>query len=388
MRNVFQVDRSQSIEQVERELDKLAAQQDVDLRVPTRLKKNAIGGDAALIQLVVTWTRMNPNGALVTHIQPQHDSEPQLKHMIYKGYGFVAALLAKRVVGSNRETDYTREAYAIASRRVDEMAAGVEKSANGFRTLLAAADGTSKWKLPPLYFADGKVKDRTEFASVASQILAVRTRENPDWTRHISRSHVVQFGTILHELFRNTDDWAKQDASGVEYRRSVRGILSETREFKIDSLPSDRSPLHSYLARSELHRDSKVRFIEISVFDSGPGLAARWLQKRLEKTDISDEFAACIECLQKHNSSSEQTHTGVGLHEVFRLLSELRGFLRLRTGRLALFRDFVDVPMQDVEFGGTSELFDWESGTKEISQRSCVEGTVLTMLVPLAQEGA
>jgi hypothetical protein len=88
-------------------------------------------------------------------------------------------------------------------------------------------------------------------------------------------------------------------------------------------------PFEKYLEHEGLSREGRFRCVEISVFDSGLGLAARWLGKKLDATlSLTEEYEACLKCLQKHQSSSKQAHAGIGLYEVVRTLSPLRGFLR------------------------------------------------------------
>jgi hypothetical protein len=132
-----------------------------------------------------------------------------------------------------------------------------------------------------------------------------------------------------------------------------------------------------------------VRFLELSVFDSGPGLASRWLSKPLtDDVTAVDELAACFSCLRKHKTTSGASNRGLGLYDVMRTLDELHAFTRLRTGRLALFRNFVASPLQADEQSNGPTLFDWHSASTVPTKLPQSTGTLFTMVIPLVEEDA
>src|SRR6185369_9936312 len=133
-------------------------------------------------------------------------------------------------------------------------------------------------------------------------------------------------------------------------------------------------------------------FFELSIFDSGPGLALRWLGRPLGPDErIEDEYTAVMACLHKHGTSSAHTHRGIGLHSVMRTLSERKGFLKIRTGRLSVYRDFVSDPYvgqeEEVSDGekekSTTYMLDWHSKTSRLNTMPRAEGTLVTMFIPL-----
>jgi hypothetical protein len=98
----------------------------------------------------------------------------------------------------------------------------------------------------------------------------------------------------------------------------------------------------------------------------------------------------------------------MGLFEVMRLLTRLRGFLRLRTGRLGLFRDFVEdkfildddwkEPVHSRDFyRGFEYLWDWDVDPKTVRmdpnmslskrKRCQLEGALFTIWIPLRMYG-
>ncbi|MEZ6039633.1 MAG: hypothetical protein R3C20_03955 [Planctomycetaceae bacterium] len=200
-------------------------------------------------------------------------------------------------------------------------------------------------------------------------------------------------GLILYELIKNTHDWGRTGVDNVPLRPSVRGILFTRLNVNLEGAIASAGgnpALESYVTSlGQRSRDNYVRFLELSVFDSGPGLASRWLSKPLtDDVTAEEELAACFSCLSKHKTSSRASNRGLGLYDVMHTLDELHGFMRLRTGRLALFRDFVSSPLQADEQMNGPTLFDWHSASTVPTRIPQTTGTLFTMVIPLVEENA
>ncbi len=89
----------------------------------------------------------------------------------------------------------------------------------------------------------------------------------------------------LRELFHNTHLHARKDANGVEYPKSVRGIVLAQRSLpraQVEEFATAATALVPYLQKlQKRERTSTVKLIELSVFDSGPGLASRQCRPRV-----------------------------------------------------------------------------------------------------------
>ena len=133
---------------------------------------------------------------------------------------------------------------------------------------------------------------------------------------------------------------------------------------------------------STRRNDQRLRFIEFCVFDSGLGLARRWLDDKWSPSiSLPAEYSACLECLKKHRSSSNRRDKGRGLAEVMTTLASLNGFLKIRSGRLSLYRDFINTPLKT---GVTDvELYDFPSCTTVLTELAPVFGTYFQLLIPI-----
>lgn len=140
-------------------------------------------------------------------------------------------------------------------------------------------------------------------------------------------------------------------------------------------------PLANFLASHFDHAESGG-VLELSVFDGGPGLVRR-LRGASDFTSLSlpDERAACLECFNKHITSSGIPHRGIGLYASMRELHHLGGFIRLRTGRLSLYRNLFEDPFHE---GDPASFADWPThGGQPCAD---VAGTVLTFIIPIPEE--
>lgn len=176
----------------------------------------------------------------------------------------------------------------------------------------------------------------------------------PQWNGQQLREIAGPLASLVRELMENADWWARTDVNGGLYHNGVRAVTFRLVKLDHDSqevFAGANSHLQAYLAqflgesskRAQGDRPQRT-FIEMSVVDSGPGLARRWLSSKedwqpgqdpLEVNDIEAESRAIAECFKKWRTSSNDANRGVGLFSIARILRERNGFMRLRTGRLA-----------------------------------------------------
>jgi hypothetical protein len=182
-------------------------------------------------------------------------------------------------------------------------------------------------------------------------------------------------GGLLAETVRNTHQHARYEADDLRpITRSVRFLRAEKVNLTVDALfahAGDDATLGAFLGSNI--SEGRGRFLEISVWDAGPGLAARRLRDLgIDQPTIEQEWSASTECFEKHITSSRNGGRGKGLDSVQLLLTKLRGFLRVRTGRVLLERDYSARPHQP------GDLSDFG----KVSAHSPTRGTALTILIP------
>jgi hypothetical protein len=402
--DILEIKGRQAIPDIEEELAALDQRRSHRLLLPTHLTESAIGGQASLIQLIATWSTRHANATLVTHIQTDEDPKGQLTKLATRPFGFSAIWLADSITDRHGERDLKVDANSCSEPQFASMWRGND-SRSGHRSLFGSDDpyvapfvsgvgaqvflicvDHDRWAIPQCYFADKTLRGRDDFVALARASITRATKGSHD--SPISPDLYGAFGAIFHELFKNTHEHARHDLDGALLRRSVRGIIVNRRAWtheKVESVVSEAPPLREFTrSQCAAGRDEYLRWLEISVFDSGIGLAAHWMRDRwTDATTVQDELMACEECLQRWASSTDKPHKGVGLHEVATMMSRLKGFMRIRSGRLSLFRNFGAVPV-DEESTNPVKLFDWTTQTTSPTVMAPVAGVLFTLLIPVA----
>jgi hypothetical protein len=196
---------------------------------------------------------------------------------------------------------------------------------------------------------------------------------------------------ILFELLKNTDEHARTDEFGNILTPNIRGVYSTLhRNSKNDFLVKNKNNvgLRNYFDNVNIKENDfeQVIFLEISVFDSGPGLTTKYSKKALDTISIIEEVEYLKECLTKNKTSATgelKLKKGKGLDKVLRTLNN-KGFIKIRSGRTCLFRDLVTVPYESVENAKEIKIFDWYTNSeKNFTALSWVSGTVFSMFYPI-----
>lgn len=273
--------------------------------------------------------------------------------------------------------------------------------------------------LPPLLYPDREafsVAKRDHFSVVTDKLIsAVAQEQNIRGAINIHRDRLT---TILHELFKNTHDHARTGTDRRLLPVSIRGLYSrfypaqrirETLQLDAIGPLGDRSFSETFnqaeryaahFLQSRSLRAEGVRqktpstfagLLELSVFDTGPGLAATYLKEKLASASVQEQFDAVIGCFQTGKSSTNDETRGYGLWKVLRDLRAMKGFIRVRTNRINAYRDFArfeDMWINRESIVAPEErLLDWKRGlTSKIGEGyPDVQGASISILIPLGE---
>jgi hypothetical protein len=239
----------------------------------------------------------------------------------------------------------------------------------------------------------GGLREKSTFHQIAKDLLGSC---NQTLQRRASAETIERIGNLLYELIKNTDEHARTDVDGKTIIPSVRGVLirlADLGRFKTDEskLFGDAS-LATYFSLAMLkqgpaRRDAKAAndknpFVELSVFDTGPGLAMRWANAKRGTTSLGDisveeELGWVAECFDLHKTTKIARENGRGLTEAVSTFVELKAFVRLRTGRLSLVQNFLkNTGPAQMKFSPDH----WDHKRKELSP---VVGTCFTITFPI-----
>lgn len=380
---------------IDRYLIELEKVDEDDLLIPLRFARSPVGFQAALIQLIITWARHKKSNQLIASVTKADKLTSWLQTLCETEYGLVAILMAPEIEspqGTTLNPNSIEEAY----RAYRQICAGPRESRDGsfflvtnrFGKLEHQYDQLSPSRAQPTGIEWFKREVRRQIDRCTS--LANAKHVNSDDSRYIA--------DIAYELFANADEWGSYELDGSEIRPNIRGMIVQVHEDPLSGFSQyDETPTSEYLDQWQLTEGSVPKFLEVSIFDAGVGLAQHALCKRVtEETPLQEESDKVLECFRKYSSASGRTFRGLGLYYVMSMLTRTRGFLRYRSGRLSLFRNFHKQPfLPDIGRDAPDPtrrsrlrakniyFYDWRTKSPECMRGPSVDGALFTLLFPL-----
>ncbi|MCF5199898.1 MULTISPECIES: ATP-binding protein [Pseudomonas syringae group] len=364
---------------------------DPNLRLPNSMSHGGgLGVDAALAQFIVTWARTCEKSVLHLYASAGDDAIAQITQLAQSAAGFFALIMCNEVHAQDHQVIDRRAALIAIRPLVDAMFEGELRytaSTRGARPTvinLFSVNNAKREFIKPFYFdhALPKVQPKSWFSTLvetSSKLMNARGDQGA-----LLKAGLPALGSVLWELISNADQHAVTDVDGVKYKKALRGTsIKFNRMNRQDAL--EYSANEPELARFILKHFLKAEmldFLEISVIDSGPGLARRWLtakEKRpvesLETLSLEAELEATLDCFKKHVTSKPQSpNSGMGLHNAVQALNKLEAFVRIRTGRLSLHQ----------AFQGSNEIMEFAPSARYGGRvLAAVEGTVFTICIPV-----
>lgn len=251
-----------------------------------------------------------------------------------------------------------------------------------------------------------EVLDFDGFDSLVKTLMAVVSPSiGPAWIG--SKTGLSEaLTTIISETFRNTHDHARQEVDRSNVRDSVRGIfarfysMKQIADLAVKGEPHTHSPALRY-ARNFLPRQQApgVRpvptlsvggLLELSILDSGPGMAAKWLGRDVGDVPVQKQLDAVMECFEKGRTTTGTQGRGYGLAKVLLKLKELHGFMAVRSNQIHVYRQFAaqrDFASTETADGMTMPdpvFLDWRRGVSKMPS-ACrpVRGTLISFLLPM-----
>lgn len=352
---------------------------DTTLTIPTQSRFNVGGGEPAVLQAVLTWASTQESARIATYAHGTDDG--QLDTLTGHLVGTCAALVCDYAEDRQRR-DVTADLEDLALSRL----AGLQTSdprhwSRGAQLEILCADDLG-WPTPATLYATSepgkRLLSRKEFDRVADLLVA---KTVPDYFPAAGDEDLKPgLADALYELFRNTEEYARTDERGNQVRRSIRGIHARKQAISKAGLERmvEASPaLATYCSRLEPRRNRRdIQLLEVSVFDTGPGYAPRWLKKPLAEISRGEELQAITTCFAKHSTRKDNSAAGMGLCTVVDILRRGNGFMRLRTGRQSLYADLATE--KERSYGEMPELHSWQE-----TQLAPAVGTLFTFILPL-----
>lgn len=362
-----------------------------EVQLPHSIKSNAAGTETALVQLIITWARTGGEGARLRLYSTPDDNAGQ-QNFAHTVWGLTALNMAHNVAARSGEE---LDRFALLTLAREYVIAMAEKPISVLKQFdqkslpFLCIDNARNYRRPSRLYVPGtdRVRGRSDFVSLVKSCAS-----SLPGTRRIRHSDLEASGSLLYEAFQNTHDHAQTSFSGELLRRSVRGLIISFRYVHLNILAKAGGgsvPLSHYFAdwRPAIAHAKHAQFLELGIFDSGPGLARRWLsndhdlaQSIPAGNNLGEEYEAIAACLRKGATTKPGHTSGNGLFRIMQVVKRLGGFIRVRTGNLSLVKPFGDsgTPLE----AGDLQLLDTETGTSVVKKRAWVEGTSISVLLP------
>ena len=384
-----------------------AAQQgSARLDIPQSIKyAGALGRSIAFAQFVASWAATHTTHSIETKL-PNGRSD-DLERFVSRIHGLTAAYYANQIIASDGETNLRAELLKAAKPRISAMSERrFADAARGPMTEFVFVNGepnefhSAVYKNTPT-MADLMDPERhgelivspLEMNALVYNTLRAQNLPGLDFG-HLAPlldNPQLPLGHLLHETFRNSAEHAYVDVSSRRIpTKGLRCILIGAHSIQPDALQrrnlvsTDHPHVDAYfkglrnragrLQSNDLFGPrppsrNLVHILEISVLDTGPGLAATI---RPIVGEHMDDVACVEECFRDHVSSKAGENSGLGLGRVLTYVDSLVGYLRIRTSTVeASF------------FSSPSRLSKSPPTPSVVGDLPDVIGTALTIAIPL-----
>jgi hypothetical protein len=423
MVNFIKLESNINIQSIESSYELLYRQEGPNhLLLPAEVKRNFLGNKVAFTQFINTWVRRNKEGHLYIY-EPDSAIEVFIEKLANDEFHSHAALsmsFDKGIYGYTSKNDLTSKVKTITNlilqKKINPINTETINTLGEYFEIHFDHKESSTWNKSDLYkwnelkgaFQVKTGEDLQSFVRILSDKCGIRKEYKN------KKGKLEKLAQLIYELFDNTQKWATTDFAGKKHTLpNLRGIYFR---FFVNSYPEISNsvqgnfPLERYLKKIkeklQLQKEEKTQpslfdstnhvqepreiyhfFLELSVLDSGAGLASRFSNIDYHsKDDIEGEFEAFQNCFKKNLTSqvgTEAHRRGLGLFNVLTHLGT-DAFLKLRTGHLSVYRDFSIYPFvkndPNFVFGDMFEQSEKESGIKK---HDWADGTLFTIIIPL-----
>lgn len=384
-----------TIDECEKFTERLLSDGDSEeLVLPIDADAPSFGGLASAAQSIMTWGRASPSRNL--RIKGGIGQlESLVERTLTRPHKFCAAMMARSIKDTDNEEDLGPIIYSEAAKAIERQGVSPYGQQRGGLCWFVFVDHSTKGFDRNFYTNDDSLKPEVkQLPKIRSVIQAMieKSMSVVGGGRKLSDGNIDLIGRLFFELFLNTHEHGSRDVNRADWLKpGLRLIYTNAVNFAPDGASESlrgAPPVDNYLSSLEIGDGERRRFIEISIIDSGLGLNRRWKTDHgdivdHETSSIISEYEILKRCFSFRQTSSKSITKGNGLPVVMDRLTKLKGFMKVRSGRLSLFRNFVNNPYildEDCDF------FDWNSSKnarESTGSMTEVAGVLVTLLIPL-----
>jgi hypothetical protein len=364
---------------------------DSDFVIPLDIKAMGPAIIPSIILHLFIWLRFNGSGKLI--IKEDINQSKKIKDFAesFLGYSILSSSWKHKEitdVNENPIKKVLRESTQSLHKRIDFL-----QNLPNNKVLIPLFDHYSKPQGLSHWFYNREFEFAPSPEELSTSVYRIMEELGRIFKTKISNglSEVIEaLQIIIWELMKNTHDHAIKDyLNKTELSPNIRGIYldihrSSKKNFLIEH--TNNSGLKNYLNDALFEGENFL--LEISVFDSGPGMVKRYLGDKWNK-DLrpNDEVLAIKNCLCKGITSVDGIkgeNKGYGLDSVLKTLSQVQGYLKIRTGNISIYRDLLKSPYYETLDSSRIDLQDAATNSpSEFTSAGDSIGTIISMFFPL-----
>lgn len=376
------------IEKLYDELYSNEKEKTIDIKLPKIILQSDFSVLTSFLQFISTWLRKNNSGNLYLPLVEVEEFSKYLNQEFV--YPTIVLCWEKEIL--NEDGDNIRNKLKMLSQDYFNKMEYLELKSNESIPIYCFDHDLSKRGYSRfLYELDKTVvsEEALDF-NLYSVFEKIGNHFNKELFRRSIRPVMEDFAKITHELFLNTDEHARTDINGNNLYPNIRSVYFKFHKRTLKNYKRDYKKniglINYFDSGLALNDKSELYLFEISVIDSGPGLTKRFEKiNDLGSLTLKEEVESIKKCLFKHNTSSigiNKKNKGLGLNRVLETIDE-KGFLRIKTGRVDVFRDMRN--SRYIKSNSPDEIIlnDWNSNSQEFTKHKNAEGTLISIIYPL-----
>lgn len=383
-----------TIDACEKFMKKLQNKGKESLQLPVETTSLAFGGTASAIQAINTWVRNNEQRELLLRQSDKIDVLDEINNRLHK---FTAAMCARTIALTESPSISLRDDINLNAKKIiEKQGTNLYGQQRGGLCWFAFVDHSSKAYDRNFYIEkagnNAEPRQQEQF-QVVIKAMVDKSMEAPGGAKPLSGDKLESLGRIFYELFLNTHEHGRRGVVRSELLRPSIRILY-VQGLNLDKVGSSKitknqPALQSYVDSVEFNgMKNKKRFVELGIVDSGLGYCGRWLADHPQyepnyNPTLDEEYQIFKKCFQFRQTSTQRDYKGNGLPAVMEKLTMLGGYIRIRSGRLALYRNFIEFPYQADD---SCIFYDWEKGLSaeiDLTEMPQSSGVSITLLIPL-----
>ncbi|MBR9845935.1 MAG: hypothetical protein GYB35_07425 [Algicola sp.] len=360
----------------------------IDIKLPKKILQSDFSVLASFLQFVSTWLRKNNSGNLHLPVNEAEEFSEYLKQEFV--YPTIVLCWEKQVLNEGG-INIRNKLKKLSQDYFNKMEYLELKSNESIPIYCFDHDLSKRGYSRFLYELDKTVvsEEVLDF-NLYSVFEKIGNYFNKEMFRRSIRPVMEDFAKITHELFLNTDEHARTDINGNNLYPNIRSVYFKFHKRTLKNYKRDYKKniglINYFDSGLPLNDISELYLFEISVIDSGPGLTKRFEKiNDLDSITLKEEVESIKKCLFKHNTSSigiNKKNKGLGLNRVLETIDE-KGFLRIKTGRVDVFRDMRNSRYIKANSPEEIILNDWNSNSQEFTKHKNAEGTLISIIYPL-----